>query len=223
MQVYPVNSAVSFGRKDDKNKTLLVPATLVGGAGAAVYANSTKIKLDNDSYLNSIDIIDKKMDKSLELQERFDYLKKQIKTFTDKLASLGANDNSTEITVEDMLKNYVGNPNNKGLEGLDADIAWLKGQALDLDGDKLLAKKAEIKEREFIKSLAQNATDGKVKTSEIRNYVEAQLRENTVIKGEVIDFSKMIKSFNIKRVGVFTLFGLTLGAIICNLIKINKK
>ena len=222
MQIYPIGSSVSFGHKD-KNQTLSIPTAIASCIGSAIFANSTKIKLDKNSYLNTIDIIDKKMDKNLEILERFNYLKKLTKPYTDKLASLGIIDNSAEITVENMLKNYVKSTEKDYLKELEKDINFAKAETLFLENENLSAKNIEIKEKEFIKSLAENATDGKIKTAEIKNYFEPLMKEDSIIKAEITDFSRMVDKFNKKRIGVFGAFGLIIGAIIGNFINIKKK
>ncbi len=225
MQVFAVNSTASFGRRNDKKQTLLLPTAIVGAAGGAVYANQSKIKLDKDNFEKSIKIIDEKLDKTMELQERFDKLKtifEQQKNYNNsQLSKLGITENATEISVDDLLKNYVGNPE-KTIIGLSHDIEWAKGEQANLKGEALAKKLEDIKEKEFIKSLVEKATDGKVKIEDIKNFFENQIKENKLIKNEMQNFTHIVGNFNSKRIGLFAVIGLLVGGAIGHLVKINS-
>lgn len=223
MQVHPVNSAISFGKKNEKKQSLMLPATVVGGVGGAFYANQSKIKLDKDSYEKTVKIIDEKLDKSPDLEVRFSTLKKLIEKQKEKdiahLKKLGITDTSSEILVDDLLKKYVNNPE-KTLIGLGHDITWAKGEAKDLEGEKLAKKMAEIDEKLFIKNLAEKAVDGKVK---VDDFLIERVKENKIIKDEINEFWYIVNKFNKKRLWLFSAMGLVLGGVIGSMIKISKK
>ena len=128
MKINPVYSAPSFGQKDNKKQTLMFPSAIVGAIGGAGYAHQSKIKLDKDSYEKTIEIIDEKLDKSPDLEKRFSTLKNKILKIKEynaaQLTKLGISPETTEISIDDLLKNYVGNES-KDLKGLKTDIEYI--------------------------------------------------------------------------------------------------
>ena len=223
MQVHSVISAVSFGQKNDKKQTLTFPTAVVGTIGGAFYANQSKIKLNKDNFEQSVAIIDEKLDKDFNLEERFSALKKAInkqKEMDKKhLEKLGISSESTDFDVNELLKKHVNNPE-KTIEGLKHDIKWAQGEVTNLEGSELVLKQQEIAEKIFIKNLAESAVDGKVN---IKDFLIKQIQEENVIKSEMRDFSYIVDVFNRKRLGLFSVIGLVAGGILGYMIKINKK
>ncbi len=234
MQVFAVNSAVSFGRRREKKETLMLPTAVVGAAGGALWGNQSKIKLDKDNYEKSFKIIDEKLDKTLDLQERFNILREQFSFYQNKLRRFGIKENMTEVSVEDLLKGYVDNES-KDLAGLKKDIEFVEGKKnyLLTEKEKGTIPKSRIKElendikyveeRTFIRDLVENAKDGKVKVEDIRAFFAKQIKEDKVISEEMRNFSHIVHSFNKKRMWLFAAIGLVVGGAIGNLFKIDAK
>lgn len=225
MQIRPVHSAVSFGQKDNK-KTLTVPTAVVGTIGGLAYAHNSKIKLDKDSYEKTIDIIDEKLDKNHNLESRFSFLKEKFeaeKQYNNtQLEKLGITAETKEISVDDLLKNYVYN-DSKTVEGLGHDIKYAQGETSVLKDDALALKLKDIEEKTFIKNLAEKAKDGKVNADEVRAYFAKQIKENKFIKDEIQSFADIVDNFNKKRYWLFAAIGLLAGGTIGYMIKLNKK
>jgi len=234
MQVFAVNSVVSFGRRRDKKETLMLPTAVVGAAGGAIWANQSKINLDKDSYEKSFKIIDEKLDKTFDLQERFEALREKINFYQEKLKKLGIKENMTEVSTDDLLKGYVDNES-KDLAGLNKDIEFVEGKKnyLLAEKEKGTIPKERIKElendikyveeRKFIRELVENAKEGKVKVQDVRAFISKQIKDDKAISEEMRNFSHIVHSFNKKRIWLFAAIGFVVGGAIGHLFKIEAK
>lgn len=232
MLISPVNSInISFGRKEkQKQKSFVFPGILVGGLAGTGYSNYSKININKDNVEESIKTIDTKLSKTLEQKEKFELLLKNfsnIKKYKENtFQKIGIEKKAQTVSVQNVLAGVIDDSNNKTIQKLNDEINHVSNEiksATNLTPEEITAKKLALDLKIKVKELIEKSTDGKIKVSDLDKYFSSLISNNDCIKDGLTYFSEIIKSFNKKRLFLFSIIGASAGAFLGNKLKVNNK
>lgn len=223
MLVCPVNSAsVSFGQETQKQHSFMFPSAIIGGVVGGASAKITQLKINPQDVDSFIKTVDDKLPMSGQTRSSFfilkDTLTKTRENAFKKLQELGISKDLTEVSVNDLLSKVVQN-NQKTLNGLNEDIKYVQGEAdyFKTQKDKAaeyLSKLKIIEEKKGMKTLVEQATDGKILTSRLIDFYESGTKNNPQIKNQIEAISNLVNKYNKQKIIYYPIIGLIVGSII---------